>query len=83
MNATNRQKKILNFFKIRYSPSISVGAAGWEIAAIREDEGNRERWRRYLYLTRDFDFESPALKEFREEDLENIKIPEDWHSSGS
>ena len=52
---SNRQKKILRFFEVPFSPRISEGAAGLEVAALMESEANRERWRRYVYLTKDFD----------------------------
>lgn len=81
MKATNRQKKFLSFFKVRYSPNISTGAAGWEICAIMQDEKCRERWRRYLYLTNDFDSDSPALKPFDEAQLQSGDMPEDWSAS--
>jgi hypothetical protein len=50
--ATNRQKKILRFFRVPFGPTISVGAAGWEISTIMSDEEQRLRWRRYLFLTK-------------------------------
>jgi len=81
MKATNRQKKLLSFFNVRYSPNISAGAAGWEIGAIMQDEECRERWRRYLYLTKDFDSDSPALTPFDEAKLQLVEIPEDWSAS--
>ncbi len=81
MKATNRQKKLLHFFKVHHSSVITAGAAGWEIERILKDETNRERWRRYLYITRDFDADSSELREFREEELANVQIPPDWHAS--
>lgn len=81
MNATNRQKKLLTFFGIRFSPRISTGAAGWEIGAIMEDEANRERWRKYLFLTRDFDSASPAPAHYDPAEIEAVEIPEDWSAS--
>ena len=50
--ASNRQKKLLRFFDVPFSPKISAGAAGWETAAIMSKEGSEERWSRYLFLTR-------------------------------
>jgi len=80
-NANNRQKKILTFFGISYSPNITTGAAGWEIAALMENEANREKWRKYLYLTKDYDSETPDLAPFDPNELENVIIPDDWSSS--
>ena len=81
MNATNRQKKLLTFFGMRYSPRISTGGAGWEIASIMEDEENRVRWRKYLYLTKDFSSDSPLPVDYNEDDLQAVEIPDDWRSS--
>ncbi len=81
MNATNRQKKLLTFFGIRFSPNISTGAAGWEIAAILDDEDNREKWRKYLFLTKDFDSDSSLPLAFDPAELEKVVIPEDWSAS--
>ncbi len=81
MEATNRQKKLLSFFGIQYAPNISTGAAGWEIGGVMADDANRERWRRYLYLTKDFSSDSPITLEFDNAELERIQIPDDWSSS--
>jgi len=81
MTATNRQKKLLTFFGIRFAPNISTGAAGWEISSLFSDERNREKWRRYLYLTNDFDFDSSIPAKFDLSELEALVIPEDWSSS--
>ncbi|MEI6082790.1 MAG: BRCT domain-containing protein [Verrucomicrobiota bacterium] len=81
MSASNRQKKILAFFKVPFSPKISVGAAGWEIAELMEDDACRERWRRYLYLTKDFGSTSDQLIPVSEKEIEAVTIPEGWSSS--
>lgn len=83
MKATNRQKKILRFFKIPFYPNISMGAAGWEISDLMKDSECREQWRRYLYLTKDFDSDNDQLKSFDEEEFANIEVPKDWSSSES
>ena len=82
MNATNRQKKLLTFFGVRFSPNISTGAAGWEIGSIMDDERNRERWRRYLYVTKDFDSDSSLPVRCSSQELEAVEIPEEWSASG-
>ena len=83
MLATNRQKKILSFFGIQYSSNITVGAAGWEIGDIFDDENKREKWRKYLYLTSDFDTNSPLLKAFDALELDTVEVPEGWSSSAA
>ena len=79
--ASNRQKKLLRFFEVPFSASISAGAAGWEIAAIMSDEECRNRWRRYLFLTNDFDSDTDSLKPFDKAALQAVQIPVGWSSS--
>jgi NAD-dependent DNA ligase len=79
--ATNRQRKILRFFNIPFGPNISFGAAGWEIDSLMSDERNREEWRRYLYLTKDFDSDSDQLKPFGKNMLRDVSVPKDWSSA--
>jgi len=81
MKATNRQKKILRFFKIPFSPNISAGAAGWEIGDIVKDKENGKAWRKYVFLTGDVDSDSDQLKPFTPEDLEAVVVPDDWSLS--
>lgn len=79
--ASNRQKKLLRFFGMRFSPNITNGAAGWEIANLLAADDLRERWRKYLYLTKDFDSDTDQLKPFDQEEFDALIIPDDWHSS--
>jgi hypothetical protein len=81
LRASNRQRKLLRFFKVPFSPNISAGAAGWEIATIMSSEECREHWRRYLFLTRDFDSDADSLKPFDMAALQAVQIPENWSSS--
>ena len=76
--ATNRQKKVLRFFGVTFHPSISSGAAGWELGTIFADEANSQRWRKYLYLTRDFGSESDELLPYSDGDIDQVTVPEDW-----
>ena len=70
-----------SFFGIHFSPNISNGAAGWEIANLFADDDLREWWRKYLYLTKDFDSDTDQLKPFDQDELNAVVIPDDWHSS--
>ncbi|MBM3877517.1 MAG: hypothetical protein FJ386_12480 [Verrucomicrobia bacterium] len=79
--ASNRQKKILRFFGIQFSPNLSAGAAGWEIEDLLSDERNREQWRKYLFLTKDFDSNTDSLKQFSTTDFNDVVVPESWRSS--
>lgn len=79
--ASNRQRKLLRFFKVPFSPKISAGAAGWEIAAMMSSEECQERWRRYLFLTGDFDSDTDLLKPFDLVALQAVQIPDSWSSS--
>ena len=75
--------KLLRFFGVDADDKLSVGAAGWEIARILEDDENRERWRRYLFVTKDFDSDSPNLKPFTREALDHAVVPADWDESAA
>ena len=77
-HATNRQRKVLRFFGVPFGPNLSVGAAGVMIGELLADEANRERWRKYLFLTQDFDSDSDQLKPFSPPDLDAVKIPDGW-----
>jgi len=77
-SATNRQKKILKFFSINFHPLISKGAAGWEIGTILSNKDNADKWRRYLYLTKDFGYGADELLPFNKNDIETIVVPGDW-----
>lgn len=81
MNASNRQKKILRFFEIQFSPDISAGGAGWEVRNLMQDEGNAEAWRKYLFLTGDVDSDSEQLKPFAPDELAAVVVPDDWNQS--
>lgn len=81
MKATNRQKKLLRFLGVPFDANISTGAAGWEIAGLLESEKNRDLWRRYLYLTKDFDSDTEQLMPYDEAAILAVEIPEDWSSS--
>ncbi len=83
MRASNRQRKILTFFKVSHSAELSIGAAGWEIAQILEIPENRDLWRRYVYLTNDFDCTSSELKSYTEADFQSVQIPDDWSASAA
>ena len=83
MFATNRQKKLLRFFSVEFSPKISSGAAGWEIGAILESEENKDLWQRYLYHTADFDSDTDELRPHDIVDLRSLTIPEDWNASNA
>ena len=78
MNASNRQKKVLRFFGVEFSERIYVGASGWNIANIMSDDNNRELWRKYLYLTKDYDIDSDQFIEHDRRKLRSLKIPEDF-----
>jgi len=76
--ATNRQKKILRFFGIEFSPNISVGAAGWDIGLLLSNDECAERWGRYLLLTRDFGGETDQLQLYDQDALDSLDVPADW-----
>lgn len=81
MTASNRQKKILRLFGIPFHASISGGAAGWEIGRIFSNPKNRDRWKAYVYLTRDFDAETSDLRPFDKSEIEICILPDDFSTS--
>lgn len=78
--ATNRQKKVLRFFGVPFHETITAGAAGWELGTIFSDEANSEQWKKYLFLTKDFDSDSDELAPYDAKALDEIEVPEDWSS---
>lgn len=76
--ASNRQKKVLKFFGVDFGPSITVGAAGWEIDWLMSEPQKYDRWRRYLYLTHDFDNDTDDLRPFSEKALQDVVVPDNW-----
>jgi len=81
--ATNRQKKALRFFGVSFHRTITVEAAGWELGTIFSDKDNAERWRKYLFVTKDFDSDSDELLPYDAKKLEEIEVPEKWSASGA
>lgn len=83
MTATNRQKKLLRFFGIKFARNISWGAAGWEIGSIFNDPENELAWNKYLFLTGDFGNESDQLATFERSKLNSLQLPQDWTASAA
>jgi DNA ligase (NAD+) len=81
--ATNRQKKILRFFQVPFGPDLSAGAAGLAIGRLMNDESNRDKWKRYLYLRNDFESDSDALKPVSDSELARTEVPEAWHAGAA
>ena len=72
------QKKVLRFFGVNFHPSITSGAANWELGNIFSDDLKKEKWHRYLYVTRDFGSDSDRLLPYDEDALEETTFPDDW-----
>lgn len=75
--ATNRQLKVLKLFDTPFKENQLFGV-GYILASIFSWEENRIRWRKYVYLTQDFDNTSPDLFPFTEKDLEAVVLPEGY-----
>lgn len=80
-NATNRQKKLLRFFAVPFGPNLTMGAAGMKIEELMSDERNRDQWKKYLFLTQDFDSDSDELKPCSPADLAAVIVPDGWSGS--
>jgi len=74
----NRQKKVLRFFGVAFHPNITFGAVRWELGNIFSDEVNIERWRKYVYLTKDLGSASDQLMPYDRVVLEQTSVPDDW-----
>lgn len=81
--ATNRQRKLLKFFGVSFGPEITLGAASWEIDGLLSDPSNCEKWRRYVYLTRDLDSDTDGLRPFDEAGLGAVDVPEGWETEAA
>ena len=77
-SASNRQRKLLKFFGVKFGPEITLGAATWEIIRLLGDPSRHERWRRYVFLTRDFDSDTDDLRPFEEADVNAVDVPDGW-----
>ena len=78
--ASNRQRKRLKFFGVPFSPEITVGAAGRKIDKLSSNLSTCERWRRYVYLTRDLDSDTDDLRPFEEAELDAVDVPKGWET---
>jgi hypothetical protein len=76
--ATNRQRKVLRFFGVDHSPELTSGAANWEIGLLLGGLVQRDRWRRYVYLTGDLEHDSDELRSFTDEELDAVVLPPGW-----
>lgn len=78
--ATNRQRKLLRFFGMKFHKKLTAEAAGWEIARIMSNKANSEMWDRYLCLTHDFSTETDEVLPHDLAELERIELPPGWDS---
>ncbi len=76
--ATNRQQKVLHFFKIPFTADITKGLAARYITEIFANPEDRERWNKYVLLTNDDGGDSPDLKPFDPAELDRFVLPPDW-----
>lgn len=76
--ATDRQKKVLNFYGIKLSSNATQGKAGAEIDKIKKDPTKWIEWKKYCFYTNDFNDGNDQLKEFDRDKLKNIVIPDNW-----
>lgn len=76
--ATNRQQKVLRFFRIPFDPEITKGLATRYITGIFSNPQHRERWNKYVLLADDDGGDSPDLKPFDPAELDRFVLPPDW-----
>jgi len=78
--ATNRQRKLLKFFGMKFHKNMTAEAAGWEIARIISKQANKEMWDRYLFLTHDYSTETDEVLPYDLAELERVVLPPGWDS---
>jgi NAD-dependent DNA ligase len=76
--ATNRQKKLLRFFGVKFGPFLSFGAAGWEIRKVLSEGGNSDLWARYVFLTGDLSEETEEPVAYDPLELRAVGVPKGW-----
>ena len=84
--ATNRQRKVLQFFNYSFPHSITKGIATSYVSRIFRNSQNHALWNRYVKLTNDTGDETPDLRPFdisellRAELLNNSDAPSNIES---
>jgi len=76
--ATNRQKKVLQFFNISFEKNLTQGQAGLEIDRIKQIPKKWEKWEKYCFLMDDYNQDSDELKKFNKNELMKVQLPNDW-----
>lgn len=76
---TNRQLKVIKFFKNDAPEGICKGVASGIIGRIFSNPDNKELWEKYLYVTGDELGDTQELEPYDLEELHNTEIPEDWN----
>lgn len=79
--ASNRQLKLLRFFGVQVAEGISTDAARRAISDILANPANRERWEKYVFLTRDLTSESAYPKPFDPATLAGVVVPHGWYAA--
>lgn len=81
--ATNRQIKVLRFYRVPLPEMFSVAQASWEIADLWANEENRLSWEKYVFLTGDVDDDSSDLRPYDPAALRSVILPDGWVSSAA
>ncbi len=81
ISASNRLLKLLQFFGVPNTSSLSAEEAWKERSAIFADAAKKARWNKYVYLTHDVGSESPDLKPFDPGAIETVTLPQDWSAT--
>jgi len=76
--ATNRQLKLLRFFGVDFSTSMTKGVCSGVISSIFSDPSNKHLWTAYVYTTGDEGDDSTELLPHDKIALRLVSIPEDW-----
>jgi len=76
--ASNRQAKVMKFFRVPMRPGETKCDASRVITAIFKQPRNREKWLKYVYLTGDESQDSPDLLPYDPALIDTVMVPADW-----
>jgi hypothetical protein len=79
--ASNRLLKLLRFFGVPDTSSLSADEAWKERAALLADPIKKARWDKYVYLTQDVDSKASDLKPFDPGAIDMVTLPQDWSAT--
>jgi len=78
---TLRQLKVLRFFGVDMSQSLTKGKASGIVGRLFSDSANKHLWAAYVFTTGDEDDSTADLRTYDRMALAGVQIPDDWRSN--